>query len=313
MADRLVDLAVSPLAPGTSHVPIHVRDSGTGQALMFLHGGWGYGIYPFERQIDTLGPFCRIVIPDRTGYGRSGALDVQHPDFHRRAAEETFALLDALALDRVVLWGHSDGAVIALRMALMSAARVEAVIAEATHFYRRKPRSRLFFETMRDAPDQLGERVVSMLQEEHGKRWRALIAANGEAWLRIADGAPSDASDLYEGRLPEVAVPTLILHGAKDPRTEPGELVALCVALAGGSGPIPTGDAARRPQRLRENPRMELAIFDDGGHSPHSERSTADAVTVAAHSFLSDVARGLGPPTRADEPHRHSSAGGDLS
>ena len=64
----------------------------------------------------------RILIPDRTGYGGSGTLDVQRPDFHRRAAEETLAVIDALGLDRVALWGHSDGAIIALLLALLAPA-----------------------------------------------------------------------------------------------------------------------------------------------------------------------------------------------
>ena len=61
-----------------------------------LHGGWGYEIYPFDRQIAMLGPTHRFVIPDRTGYGGSGRLTQQAVDFHHRAAGETHALIDAL-------------------------------------------------------------------------------------------------------------------------------------------------------------------------------------------------------------------------
>ena len=207
MADRFVHLKASPLAPGKSRIPIYVRDAGRGQPLVFLHGGWGYSIYPFDRQLDAFVCRHRIVIPDRTGYGRSGPLDRQRPDFHQRAADETFAVLDALGVERAVLWGHSDGAVIALRMALSVPARAAAVVAEACHFYRRKPRSRMFFETMRDRPDDLGARAVAVLQQEHGNRWRALISTNGAAWLQIADEALSDTADLYDGRLPELNAP----------------------------------------------------------------------------------------------------------
>jgi pimeloyl-ACP methyl ester carboxylesterase len=267
MADRFVHLEASPLAPGTSRVPIYVRDAGRGQPLVFLHGGWGYSIYPFDRQLDAFVCRHRIVIPDRTGYGRSGPLDRQRSDFHRRAADETFAVLDALDVERAVLWGHSDGAVIALRMALSAPARVAAVVAEASHFYRKKPRSRTFFETMRDSPDDLGARVATVLQQEHGDRWRSLISTNGAAWLQIADEALSDTADLYDGRLPELTAPVLILHGAKDPRTEPGEFEALIGAL-------------------RSAARVDVIMLDEGGHSPHNERATAAAVTNAARSFL---------------------------
>lgn len=267
MADRFVHLKASPLAPGKSRIPIYVRDAGRGQPLVFLHGGWGYSIYPFDRQLDAFVCRHRIVIPDRTGYGRSGPLDRQRPDFHQRAADETFAVLDALGVERAVLWGHSDGAVIALRMALSVPARAAAVVAEACHFYRRKPRSRMFFETMRDRPDDLGARAVAVLQQEHGNRWRALISTNGAAWLQIADEALSDTADLYDGRLPELNAPGPILHGAKDPRTEPGEVEAFIRALCNA-------------------PRVDVRILEQGGHSPHHERATADAVTDSARAFL---------------------------
>jgi pimeloyl-ACP methyl ester carboxylesterase len=270
MVDRFVELATTPLAPGARDIRIHLRESGSGQPLVFLHGGWGYAIYPFERQVAALEREFRILIPDRTGYGRSSRLDQQPRGFHHRAAEETFAVLDALGVGRAALWGHSDGAVIALHMALMSPQRVAAIVAEATHFYRKKPRSRAFFETMRDAADDLGPRVASTLEQEHGPEWRHLIRINGDAWLRIADEATSGTADLYDGLLPELAVPVLFVHGAQDPRSEPGEFDAMA--------------AAPRRRAL-----VQIARFEEGGHSPHSERSTAEDVTAAAARFLSRV------------------------
>jgi len=49
--------------------------------------------------------------------------------------------------------GHSDGAVIALLMALAAPRSLSGLIVEATHVFRNKPASRAFFETMRDNPD----------------------------------------------------------------------------------------------------------------------------------------------------------------
>src|SRR4051795_5717722 len=111
-------LPSSPLAPGIAPVAIHYREFGAGPPVVVLHGGWGYEIYPFDRQIAALSRTHRIVIPDRTGYGRSPRLTRQEPDFHSRAAVETFAAIEALGLERPVLWGHSDGAVIALLIGL---------------------------------------------------------------------------------------------------------------------------------------------------------------------------------------------------
>ena len=118
---------------------------------------------------------------------------------------------------------------------------------------------------MRDAPENLGERVVATLRREHGDRWRALISTNGAAWLQIADEAPSPDADLYDGRLDEVRAPVLLIHGARDPRTEPGEIAALTAALGG------TVYAVR--------------LLPEGEHSPHSERATADQVTALGKGF----------------------------
>ena len=140
----ILDLQGSALSPGVSPVHIHYREAGAGRPLVILHGGWGYEIYPFDRQIAALATGHRIVIPDRTGYGGSARLDRQATDFHHCAAAETFAVIEALGLERPVVWGHSDGAVIALLMGRAAPERLSGVVAEATHYYRNKPASRDF-------------------------------------------------------------------------------------------------------------------------------------------------------------------------
>lgn len=269
-----VELSSSALAPGVSPVLIHYRDAGAGPPLVILHGGWGYEIYPFDRQLGALAPDRRVVIPDRTGYGRSGTLDRQEVDFHHRAAAETLGVIDALRLERPVLWGHSDGAVIALLAGLAAPQRLSALVVEAAHFFRNKPASREFFETMMGNPDGLGTRVAEVLARDHGERWRDLIRSNGTAWLRIAEERSAPDEDLYGGRLARLRLPTLLLHGARDPRTEPGELDALRAALG---------------------PTAQFEIFPEGGHSPHSERATSDEVTRLAQRFLSDLETGSAP------------------
>ena len=268
-----IDLASSALAPGLSPVRVYYREAGSGRPIVILHGGWGYEIYPFDRQIAALAPDYHIVVPDRSGYGRSPRLERQETDFHHRAAAETWAVIDALGLEQPTLWGHSDGAVIALLMGLSAPDRLHQVIIEATHLFRNKPSSREFFETMIGDPDGLGERVAGILERDHGGQWRDQIRMNGDAWLRIAADPSAATADLYGGRLSEFRVPILVIHGARDPRTEPGELEALGAALdrrAGGQS--------------------RFVVLPDGGHSPHSERATADEVTRIAIAFLNQEA-----------------------
>jgi pimeloyl-ACP methyl ester carboxylesterase len=289
-----IDIPSSPLVPGAKPVSVHYRDAGRGSPIVVLHGGWGYEAYPFDRQMAALSATHRVVIPDRSGYGLSPAIDDLPPDFHHRAAEETESVIAALGLVRPILWGHSDGAVIALLIGLASR-RAAGVIVEATHLYKRKPASRSFFEAIVADPGSIGTRAAEALARDHGARWRRIVDLHSRAWLRIADAAASPIEDFYQGRLPELDVPALLMHGARDPRTEPGELDALRSALLanGSRRPAPTVHRAFR-------------IFADGGHSPHSERASADAVTGAALEFVHAIDRiesdARADPARAADP-----------
>jgi pimeloyl-ACP methyl ester carboxylesterase len=246
---------------------LYYRDLGAGTPLLVLHGGWGYEFYPFDAQLAALSATHRFVIPDRTGYGKSPRITDLPRGFHAAAAIESEAVLDALAIERCAIWGHSDGAVIAAIMALRDPARVTAIVLEALHVDRAKPRSRAFFTQMAEDPDGFGLRVAAKLAADHGEDyWRDVLRAGGRAWLAIA-ATPDD--DLFDHRLPALAVPTLVVHGADDPRTEPGEL-----------------DRVRR-----EIPHAAIEMIAGGQHSPHSERATAATVTAIATRFLRDAAR----------------------
>jgi non-heme chloroperoxidase len=261
-----VALQHSPHAPGISPVTIHYREYGKGRPLIFLHGGWGYGVYPFERQIEALESDYRILIPDRSGYGHSTRVAVEMPlDFHRRAARETLAFLDELGIERAALWGHSDGSVISAMAGLAAPERCERLILEAFHFLRRKPGSRSFFERFAAHPEDLGEETKRMLAEDHGEaQWPAALRRNCGVWFRIADSVKRLDEDLYDGQLSELRVPTLFLHGRLDPRTEPGEM-----------------------ERVRaEVPRAEMKFVENGKHSPHSEEAAFEECNAIVREFL---------------------------
>src|SRR5262245_33403200 len=250
MADVLLDS--STLAPGRSGVRIHYRDVGDGPPIVILHGGWGYDAFPFDRQITALESRHRIVIPDRTGYGRSEAIDTLATGFHQSAAEETLAVIEALQLDRPILWGHSDGAIVALLIGLQAPDRIGGTIVEATHYFKHKLASRPFFEAIVAKP-------------------RApFLDVHARTWIQILDeSAPGD--DFYGGRLSALRVPVLLVHGGRDPRTEPGEFEALSAAL--------------------QNVPSRTLLLPEGGHSPHSEPATTAQVTGAAGSFIDDLCR----------------------
>ncbi len=244
---------------------IFFREFGEGPPLLFLHGGWGYEVYPFDRQIRDFHQRFRILIPDRAGYGRSTRTGRFPRGFHKLFARETTAFMDALGMERALLWGHSDGAVAAVLMGIDSPDRVDGIIMEATHYDRRKLRSKSFFETAATDPEKFGEKIVSILSNEHGEDyWRKLMENHGNAWLDIHYGWQDPEQDMYGGRLSELQVPAILIHGSEDPRTEPGELDTIQELL----------------------PEASIHVIDGGGHSPHSESGAwAESNRVAAEFF----------------------------
>lgn len=259
-------LAVSPLVPGVSPVEIYYREDGAGLPLVLLHSGWGNGFHPFQRQLESLGAEFRVICPDRSGYGRStrmvGDFSV---DFHYHAAAETLSLLDALDIERAFFWGHSDGAVIAAMLGFTAPERVQGLVLEAFHYFRRKPGSRGFFEALVSHAEALSPDLRERFSKEFGEEhWHQVITSHSMAWLGMANDSSYSGDDLYRGRLHEIDAPTLFIHGELDPRTEPGELEAVRAEL----------------------PHAEMRILEGAGHSPHSESAFWESTTKIAREFL---------------------------
>jgi pimeloyl-ACP methyl ester carboxylesterase len=264
-----VELKSSPHADEVSPVPIHYREVGSGPPLVFLHGGWGYGVYPIDRQIDALSSHVRLLIPDRSGHGHSARFAGPLPlDFHRRAAEETLLVLDVLGIERAVFWGHSDGAVIAAMIGLQAPERCDRLILEAFHFYRSKPRSHeIFFQRFANDPGAVGEKLQKLLAADHGEEhWRNVVQRNCSVWLELAAMSARPNEDLYDRRLGEVRVPVTFMHGRGDPRTEPGEMEEVQKSLSSA----------------------EARFVENGRHSPHSEEASWQECNEILRELVTD-------------------------
>jgi len=236
--------------------------------LVLLHGGWGYEVYGFDSQVERFQRLHRIVAPDRSGFGRSTKVEALPNEFHKAAAIETLLVLDQLGIEKAIFWGHSDGAVIAAILGLRAPSRTLALILEAFHYERKKSHSAEFFESLIREPERVGARAASAMASDHGEhRWRQVLAAGGSAWLKIIEEASDPRKDFYDNSLSRLSVPTILIHGERDPRTEPGELESVRAEL----------------------PDSRIRLIEGAGHSPHSEPGARDECNRVAADFLDSI------------------------
>jgi len=248
--------------------------AGSGDPVVLVHGGGlDSAALSWRETLPSLAVDHAVVAPDLPGYGESAPLGAPPsvPAFVRWL-ERFLEVLDA---GPVALVGISLGGAVALGYALDHPELVDRLaLVDSYGLGHRVPGGPLAALSVRlpglmagvwallarsrwltavglraiVVPDNLTpalvEEVFGLVGEGSGATWRAFQRAEvGYGGLRT-DYAP---------RLPELAVPTLFVHGADDPL-------------------VPVGWAIRGATRV---PDAELAIIRDCGHWPPRERPTA--------------------------------------
>src|SRR5687767_3123685 len=88
-------------------------DRGEGTPLLFIHGVGTSGAL-WQSDLGALVTYCRVIVYDRRGYGRSS----ESPGDWESHREDAAALLEKLCAEPAVVVGYSGGAMIALDLAL---------------------------------------------------------------------------------------------------------------------------------------------------------------------------------------------------
>ncbi len=240
------------------------REGASAPLVVFLHEGLGslsmWRDFP-QRLCDAAR--CRGLVYSRPGYGRStprAAQEAWGPDFmHRQALEVLPALLAALGVrEPPWLFGHSDGASIALLHAAHRPLHTAGAIVVAPHIRVEDlsvdsiARARTAYETT-----DLRQRLVRHHDDPDSAFW---------GWSRIWLD-PTFRHWSIEAELAAITCPLLAVQGVDD---EYGTLEQI------------RGIARRAPQaRL-----LELAAC---GHSPQREQPAL--LLAAAASFISEHSR----------------------
>jgi pimeloyl-ACP methyl ester carboxylesterase len=176
---------------------------------------------------------------------------------HREATEVLPDLLDALAIERPILFGHSDGASIAIVFAGTFPDRVRALVLEAPHVFveeislRSIAAARAAWETT-DLRTRLGR---------YHQHVEGAFRGWNDAWLD-----PRFRAWNIEAEAARITAPVLVIQGEDD---EYGTLAQV------------ESIAARVPH-------VQTVVLPDTGHSPH--RDAPERIVARVATFIDDVA-----------------------
>lgn len=240
-------------------------EGGAGATTVVLLHGRGNAAITWLPHLAPLAARYRVLAPDLPGFGGSSA---RYPGGGAEAALRFFAdpierWLGETARGPVALVGHSLGGLVALELVLRGAIRVERLVLIGAMGLgpAMSLGSRLFF---RAGPERVAalvgprafRRIAPLPRSPVGERLTRL-----EYELHTANGPRQDGSSAFDAlcpligaplhrqaRLGEIAIPCLLLHGARD------QVFPAAAALSA---------AARMPSA-----RVEILPL---GHSPHQD------------------------------------------
>ena len=110
-------------------IDIFYEVRGSGAPLLMLHGnGETHAI--FDKAADLLARYFTVYTPDTRGHGASSPVSEYH---YQDMASDVICFIQALGLDRPILYGFSDGGITALLVAQQRPDLVSRVIASGAN------------------------------------------------------------------------------------------------------------------------------------------------------------------------------------
>lgn len=235
------------------YAPRQARDQ---PVIVLLHQGLG-SVSQWRGFPDALAAATgyAVIGYDRFGHGGSEPLDGPRPqDFLEQEATRALPeVLEALAIERPILYGHSDGGTIALLFAAAYPDRPRAVVSEAAHVFSEVHELGGLPAVIRDfETGGLRERLA----RHHGEKVDSMFYGWANHWT-----APERRNWTMVERLPAIRCPVLVIHGENDEHGTLAQVEAIEVGVGG---------------------QVARFLVPHCGHSPHLEAPNAVLAEVAA-------------------------------
>jgi pimeloyl-ACP methyl ester carboxylesterase len=182
--------------------------NGEGEPLILLHGGMCTA-ETFDGQTPALAERYRVYVPERRGHGRTP--DVDGPITYEIMAADTIAFMEAAGIESAHLVGFSDGALVALLVALQRPELVRrlVLIGQCVNLEYLSPEVEAMMEglTIDVLPPML--RQLHAAASPDGPEHFEVVAQKLAALWRAGPDIPF-------AQLERVTAPTLVLLGDQD-------------------------------------------------------------------------------------------------
>jgi pimeloyl-ACP methyl ester carboxylesterase len=226
----------------------------------------------FAPQVDALRDRWRCITWDERAHG---VTQTTPDDFsYWDSASDALGLLDHLGVERAVFAGMSQGGYLSLRAALTAPERVRALVLIDTQSGVEDPANLAAYDQLIDtwatadeAPQEILDIVAAIIL---GNDWPGTPAWQ-DKWRKVAPDQLRQAyktlvsrEDDVTSRLPELSIPTLVVHGEQD--------AAISVPLA---------------QQLADSLGGKLAVVPGAGHA--ANLTHPEQANNAIEAFLATV------------------------
>jgi pimeloyl-ACP methyl ester carboxylesterase len=257
---KYLDIQVYTQDARIAYMDVPAEGAANGHTVLLLHGN-NFGGFYFTNVIEALRKAgFRVVVPDQIGYGRSSKLIA--PYNLSSQARNTYLILQAEKIERVMVVGHSMGGMLAARLATQYPAAVERLVLYNPigltdgRFERPMPAIDELYRQALKSDYQSIRASLGRYVAHNPKAWNAEFEACtriryswtlGAEWPRLAMVQALTSQMLYADPViddwPHIQAPTLAFGGAED--TLPGSpsrfqerMQALANAIPGGNGRV---------------------------------------------------------------------------